>query len=229
MKTHDAHRQVRWRAALAGGVAACLATTIMQGSASAGPAAPVLGNGGFETGNLAGWATADKGNAGVWTADKGDRSPISGARIPRPPEGGWQAVADQVGPGSRILYRDIVIGAGPVELDLTLWYRNRATRFFTPRELKPLAVSKPNQQLRIDLIKPTARIRSMAGEDILANVFRTRRGDANRIAPTPVQKDLSAFEGQTVRLRIAEVDNQGNFQVGVDGVHLVDLPSGGQP
>jgi hypothetical protein len=187
-----------------------------------------LDNGGFETGDLTAWQSANSGN-GTWSVDKGTTSPMSGFRIPAPPEGVWQAVADQGAPGAHVLYRDIVVGADPVELDLTLWYRNRAGRFFTPPELFPLRDPRRNQQLRVDLVKPTAPLRSMADRAILANVFRTKKVDANRMPPTLLHADLSSFVGTTVRLRVVEVDNQGNFQVGADNAQLVDLPTGDQP
>jgi hypothetical protein len=212
----------RWTA-VAGGVLACAVMTAVPYAASAAATVPQLDNGGFESGTLSSWASNEKGGAGEgWSADQGRAAPVSGLRIPAPPEGEWQAVADQTGPGSHILYRDIVVGTDPLELDLTLWFRNRAGRFFTPQTLAP--GSKRNQQLCIDLMKPTARIRSMAADDILATVFRTERGDTTSLAPTSLHQNLTPFAGQTVRLRIAEVDNQSFFQVGVDDVRPAPLP-----
>jgi hypothetical protein len=231
MTTHDVHLKswpdrphraaIRWRTIFVSGAVACVATTTLQ---SAAVAAPAVDNGGFETGDFASWTTVDKGN-GEWKVSKGRTSPVSGFRIPGPPEGAWQAVADQGGPGAHVLYRDIDVGGTPVELHLTLWYRNRVSRFFTPPELRPVKDSRRNQQFRVELISPTAWLRSVAADDILATVLRTRRGDVTKLGPKVFTQDLSAFVGQTVRLRIVEVDNQGNFQAGVDDVQLVDLPS----
>jgi hypothetical protein len=63
----------------------------------------------------------------------------------------------------------------------------------------------------------------LATGDVLATIFRTRVGDRNRIAPQLVRRDLSRFEGRTVRLRSAEVDNQDYFQAGVDAVRLIEV------
>src|SRR4051794_10539344 len=67
-----------------------------------------LPNGGFETGTLAHWRVSEVGNDGEgWSADRGTTSPVVGFPIPGPPQGMWQAVSDQSGPGSHVLYRDI--------------------------------------------------------------------------------------------------------------------------
>jgi hypothetical protein len=190
-------------------------------AAASAQVAPVLPNGGFETETLEQWFTSERGEPGDgWSAATGTSSPLSDFAIPAPPRGSWQAVVDQTERGSHVLYRDIDV-TGELGLNLTLWYRNRAPRFITPKSLG--AFVQPNQQLRIDLVRPTAPVRSMADEEILVNLFQTRVGAPLRIAPRVLERDLSRFRGKTVRLRIAEVDNQGFFQVGVDAVRLVDL------
>jgi hypothetical protein len=190
-------------------------------SAASAQVAPLLPNGGFESGTLEHWRTSEWGTPGDgWSAGTGTASPLTRHVIPAPPRGSWQAVVDQTEAGSHVLFRDIVV-TPELGLVLTLWYRNRATRFITPQTLGPFV--RPNQQLRVDLIRPEARLRSMAAEDILATVFRTRVGAPRWSAPRVFRRDLSRFAGQTVRLRIAEVDNQGFFQAGVDGVRLVDV------
>lgn len=210
-----------WTARVLALVAAAAMTTGPL-PASANDDAQVVRNGGFETGTLSGWQTSEQGNRGDgWSADTGARSPVSGFTIPAPPQGRWQAVSDQTGPGSHVLYQDIAVEDDEQGLALTLWYRNRAGRFITPPSLNPF--SRANQQLRVDLMRPGAPVRSMAGGDILATIFRTRVGDPNRMEPTTFRQDLSGFEGGTVRLRIAEVDNQFFFQAGVDAVHVMEI------
>ena len=209
----------RWVARLS--VVAVVAALAGAPATASAQVAPVLRNGGFESGTLEQWLTSERGEPGDgWSAATGTVSPVSQFPIPAPPRGSWQAVVDQTDRGSHVLYRDIDV-TGELGLVLTLWYRNRAARFITPRTLGPFV--RPNQQLRIDLIRPTAPVRSMADEDILASLFRTRVGAPRRIAPRVLRRDLSRFAGRTVRLRIAEVDNQGFFQAGVDAVRLVDV------
>ena len=215
----------RWVARLS--AVALVAALAAAPAAASAQVAPVLRNGGFESGTLEQWVTSERGEPGDgWSAATGTVSPLSEFTIPAPPRGSWQAVVDQTDPGSHVLYRDIDV-TGELELVLTLWYRNRATRFITPRTLG--AFVQPNQQLRIDLVRPTAPVRSMADEDLLATLFRTRVGAPLRIAPRVLRRDLSRFAGQTVRLRIAEVDNQGFFQAGVDAVRLVDVSAAVDP
>ncbi len=217
----------RWRVTVTAAVV-CLAVAVAPAQASVRVAPPVLPNGGFESGTLAQWQTSNRDSSeGGWFAEDGNRSPLSDFPIAAPPQGEWQAVADQTGPGSHILYRDIAVQSTGLDLALTVWYRNRADRFFTPRRLTHGGDS--NQQFRIDLIKPGAGLRSMAADDILVNIYRTRVGDPNRLPPFELHKELSPYVGQTVRLRIAEVDNQFFLNVGVDNVRLVKSGPGCPP
>ena len=87
----------------------------------------------------------------------------------------------------------------------------------------------PNQQYRVDLIKPSAPIDSVAAGNVLRNLFQTQPGDPNPKGYTLIATDISAFAGQTVRLRFAEVDNQGFFNAAVDNVGIIapaDVPEG---
>lgn len=104
-------------------------------------------------------------------------------------------------------------------------YRNDAAAFFSPNSLSES--SGPNQQFRIDVVKPGAPIRSLATGDVLANVFGTKPGDPRTRTPFAVTYDLTPFAGQTVRLRFAEVDNQFFFRVGVDAVGITSVTPDG--
>jgi hypothetical protein len=179
---------------------------------------PVLRNGGFEQG-LTGWRTSDAGS-GTWSASRGVAAPLTGFGIPAPPQGEVQAVVDQFGPGSHLLYRDIRVTDDDLSLVMTLWYDNDFGEFLTPATLQ--AGPRPNQQLRIDLMRPGAPLRSLAPADVLATVFRTHRGDPAVLAPRVLRHSLAGLEDRTVRLRIAEVDNQFFFRAGVDAVRLVE-------
>jgi hypothetical protein len=199
-----------------------VATVAMLGTTQTSVAvdAPVLPNGGFERGSLVNWHRT--GESEGWRAVRGTSAPFSNNAIPAAPVGHWQGVVDQTGPGSHILYRDITLPDDQFLLSLTVWYRNHAGEFHTPRRLT--VGPTDNQQLRIDLVDPGAPIRSMAAGDILANVMRTRVGDPNRMRPGEVVADLTPYAGQTIRLRIAEVDNLNFFNVGIDAVHLIAVP-----
>jgi len=77
----------------------------------------------------------------------------------------------------------------------------------------------PNQQFRVDIMDPSADDFDV-GSGVLANVYQTQPGDPLQSGYDNIVFNLDAFGGQTVRLRFAEVDNSGNFNVGVDGVRF---------
>ena len=52
------------------------------------------------------------------------------------------------------------------------------------------------------------------------NVFHTSPGDPGHRQPTEARVDVSAWAGQTVRLRLATTDNQGPLRVGVDNIRF---------
>jgi len=139
------------------------------------------------------------------------------------PQGRFQAVADQTNPSSNVLYQDITVPTDNARLELALWYHNYAGVFFTPPTLSAAPnPPRPNQQLRIDLIDPSAPLRSLARGDVLRTVFLTRPGDPALLPTTRIGADIRGLGGVTVRLRISEVDNQANFTVGVDAVRVFD-------
>jgi hypothetical protein len=55
-------------------------------------------------------------------------------------------------------------------------------------------------------------------------VFATKTGDPQAMLATSLSADLSPFAGQTVRLRLAEADNLGVFNTGVDSVAIQSTP-----
>jgi hypothetical protein len=203
-----------------GGLLAAASLVLAVGAVPAAGSEPVLSNGGFERGWFKGWGhPSQDGSSGEWRVDQGSTSPISRFRIPAPPEGRFQAVADQGGPGSHLLFRKIAVDEADLAVRLTFWYRNRAGVFFSPRTLRFDRVR--NQQFRIDVLRPGARLDSLADRAVLATPFRTAPGRPFTVGPRRITFDLSRFRGQDVRLRIAEVDNQFFFQAGVDAVELV--------
>ncbi len=203
-------------AKLIAGVAALV--LLLPGSALGGSVA----GGNFETGTLSGWSVVNSGS-GNWFAYSGTTSPHSGFPVAAPPQGNFAATTDQGGPGSHILYQDLALEAGLKHtLTFTLYYANRAGAFSTPASLSE-SVS-PNQQYRVDVVKPSAAIASVAATDVLRNVVQTHVGDPLTRGPTPITVDLTPYAGQTIRLRFAEVDNQYYFQASVDDVKLVSTP-----
>jgi len=186
--------------------------------------AGVVHNGNFETGDFTGWNTVDRGS-GQWLVYKGGTVPISGITVPAPPEGVFAASTDQGGPGTHILFQDITLGPQPQPLSFILYYQNRAGRFVNPPSLD--FTGAENQQYRVDIMNPAAPVDSVAPGDVLANLFQTTLVSPPIMTPTLMTFDLSAFAGQTVRLRFAEVDNLFFFEAAVDDVRLGSVPVGG--
>ena len=87
-----------------------------------------------------------------------------------------------------------------------------------------------NQQFRIDVMKPEAPLESLDPADVLRTVFATKPGDPLSMTPTRVTANLSAFAGQTVRLRIANAVHRGSLQRGGRrGLDLSVRPAGQAP
>jgi len=198
-------------------VAGLVALVAMTGTAQAAS----VSNGGFETGNFTGWTEQDQpGSSGSWFVYSGTTSPLSAFTIPAPPQGTFAATTDQNNPGSHLLYQDVALEAGlRHELRFVLYYDNAALDFATPNTLD-FNVS-PNQQYRVDILDPNAPVTSVAAGDVLATVFRTEVGDPATLGPTTISFDLTPYAGRTVRIRFAEVDNQGFLTAGVDDVRIV--------
>lgn len=190
-------------------------------------------NGGFETGTFSNWTvqnTCTTGSAGNWFVYTGTTSPLSAFTIPAPPGGSFAAITDQQGPGTHILHQDLALEAGSTHtLTMTLYFNNRAAANVTPANLNLSCLDpagNPNQQYRVDIIRTTAAIDSVSASDILLTIFWTANLPTSQLslAPTQFTANLTPFAGQTVRLRVAEVDNQFFYQAGVDNVVLTSEP-----
>ncbi len=209
-----------------------VAVLVLLGVALALPgraAAAAVVNGDFERGSLQGWHVKRFTEAGNWFAYEGTRPPLGEERsigpVQAPPQGRFAAIADQANPETMILWQDLALEADQSHLlSLFAYYDS----------YEPIAVPAPdtlsvddevllgqaNQQFRIDLIRPDAPLDSLAPGDVLATVFATRPGAAPRMKPTRLNADLSAFAGQTVRLRIAVATHEEVMNAGVDAVAL---------
>jgi hypothetical protein len=205
-------------------VAAASALAVAVGPALADSHDTDLRNGGFEASTLAPWMTSSIGEGdSAWSLYTGTSAPISGLTVIAPPFGHQAAVADQNGPGSNILYRTFRVDRDDAVLRMWVWYHNYAGAFYSPHSLFEKASGPKNQQLRIDIVRPSAPLRSLRLTAVLATPFRTRPGDALERGPFLVRVDVRGWHGRLIRLRIGEVDNQSNFNVVIDGVRMVDL------
>jgi hypothetical protein len=201
--------------------------------APGGAGAATVVNGDFESGTLKGWSVHRATTFGNWFAYKGAGEPIANKRpgqpIQSPPLGNYAAIADQLNADTLILSQDVALEPGTTHfLSLLAYYTSYA----------PIAVPTPetlsvdeaqlgeqaNQQFRIDVLRPGAPLESLDPADLLATVFRTQPGAAQQMGPSLRTVDLSAFAGQTVRLRIAVAASKEVMAAGVDAVTIAARP-----
>jgi hypothetical protein len=217
-----------------GSLVAGLAAAALLAPGGAGAATVV--NGDFESGNLAGWHVHRATELGDWYAYKGTSPPIGSnkqhaAPVQAPPQGAYAAITDELNPDTLVLYQDVVLRPE---------YDHRLSLFAYYTSQEPIAIPTPdtlsvsdealgnqaNQQYRIDVIKPSAPLESIDPADILRTVFRTQSGDPREMPPTRMTADLSAFAGQTVRLRIVVAAHEETLNASVDAVAVDSAPPG---
>ena len=175
----------------------------------------------FESGALSDWQTVENG-AGAWSVAAGPASGFK-ARFGSPaPPGKFAILTGLNGPGTRILYRDLRLD-GRFSLRMTVFYATQMS-FSHPRTLAH-EEAEPNQQFRVDLVRPSAPIDSVARRDVLLNVFRTAPGDSSLHHPIAVRVNVSRLAGRTVRLRVAVAENQAPLLAGVDDIRFVRIGS----
>jgi hypothetical protein len=221
-----------------GAGSALLAVMVLALLAPGGAAAATVVNGDFETGNLAGWQVYRATTLGDWYPYRGTNPPIGGkelaAPVPAPPQGTFAAITDEINPDTVILYQDINLKSG---------YDHRLSLFAYYSSQDPIAVPTPdtlsvdeevlagrtNQQYRIDVMRPDAPVDSIDPAATLRTLFRTQRGAPRTMPPTRLTADLSAFAGQTVRLRIAVAAHEETLNGAVDDVAVLSAPPGQLP
>jgi hypothetical protein len=191
---------------------------------------PRAGNDGFELGavdtnDIPCW-TVDSQELGSWCLQAGTSPPqgeCSGSTVAveAPTEGSQAAMTNMSGPGSQVLYRCGVLRSDVVSFELYL--RNQAGIFFSPPTLNPFGIE--NQQFRADLVDAAALAAdpfTVGSSDVVANLYQTMPGDPLTSGYTPVVTDVSAFVGDEVCLRFANVANLFFLNTGIDDV-MIDL------
>ncbi len=94
---------------------------------------------------------------------------------------------------------------------------------FSAATISSRSTINDEQQYRIDIVSASAPVDSVAREHVLATIFEAKPGDPARRLPTEVTFDLSLWEGQTVRLRLAVGENQAPLRAGVDNIRFERL------
>jgi hypothetical protein len=191
----------------------------------------LITNGGFEAA-FTGWTRADQlGSDGTFALQTGTSSPVNAFIVPAPPQGTQAAMTDSQAGGSHVLYQDFTIPAGTLSGNVNFsLFINSGDSFFSPAHLDwaSTGTDRLNQQARVDIITTAADPFSVAGGDVLQNLFQTLPGDPLVSGYTNFSIDISpllaANQGQTLRLRFAEVDNVSFFNLGVDQVTIQASP-----
>jgi uncharacterized repeat protein (TIGR01451 family) len=168
----------------------------------------IVVNGGFETGDFTGWQQNNV-DYGFFVINDGERDP-EGPDPPLPPyDGKYNAMLEQIGGGSHVLYQDILIPADAKSALLT-WadrIRNHALQF-----------SPGNQEFRVE-IRDTS-------DELLAVAYATKPGDPSLNDWVQRSFDLTSFRGRTIRLAFAEEDHLGYFNVHLDNISVLLGSSG---
>jgi hypothetical protein len=190
-------------------------------------------NGDFERGNLTGWEE-DSAGGGDWELYEGPYFPPVRrglAILPAPPQGDFGVVSEQGDPGRMILSQVVKLKANRKHrLRFKLAYFNfntpkgrgpGADGFFTPNHLRFGSAARPQQQFRMDVMKPGAPITSLKNNHVLENVYITERGDPDRRRNyRAVSANLSDYAGERVRLRFAVAVTEARLNVGIDAVKI---------
>lgn len=182
----------------------------------------------FESGAPRGWRMNRRG-AASWFVYDSDTTPPSPSMsdhafpflVPRPPQGSYAAIADGRGPSRVILFRDITLD-GRYRLHLTIFYVHAAGRLGSTATRDGLLSEEPHY--RIDVVSKAGRLDSNARRDELRNIFTTTPDSPQRLDARHVAADLSAWEKQTVRLRISVAQHEGPMRAGIDDIRFELLP-----
>ncbi len=196
-----------------------------------GARAASVANGDFESGNLSGWQVYNSNSTGntSWFAYSGPLTPKTSKPFFAPPSGSWAALSDGDSIDTTILYQDVALEPSVAQtLSMTLYYVSYEPIVVPePNTLEtdpgPFSIGEEvpeNQQMRVDVMRPSAAIESLDPGDILATVFANKNGDPEQMLPTHITTELTPFAGQTVRLRIAVAIQDNYFNSGVDAVSI---------
>ena len=168
----------------------------------------ILENGGFETGDFTGWRTVN-GGYGAWMINDGTLDPDGPEGTNTPASGRYNAMTQQIGGGTHLLFQDVFIPAEA--LNATLSWSDRI-RNHTP-------YFAPNQIFRVE-IRDTNNV-------VLDVAFNTQLGDPLLSDWTSKRYALDAFRGRTVRIAFYQEDSSGYFNAYVDdvSVRLSDAPT----
>jgi adhesin HecA-like repeat protein len=181
-------------------------------------------NGGVGTSIFANWTSVTHPSSANtrFFVQSGNRAPIAAFAVSPAALGSFAAMSDQPSPGATAIYQNVSVPAsGRTWVQMRLFVLNQAPEFLPLPSLDPNL--EGNQQVRVDVLNTSAGDFDV-GAGVLLNVFRTRADFPRESGYFPIAIDLAPFAGQTVRIRVAEVDNRQGLLVGVDDVRVTNVP-----
>ncbi len=217
------------------------ASVLVLSAAGSASAVELITNGDFEQsgGSLGGWTVTNASSGDFFLSNSSATSTPNGLPLNTTGATGSFAVTDQTGPGVHILSQLFTV-SGPVS-GLTLNFDFFINDWSSAGPIVNAAgldsSASPNQHSRVDILTAGADPFSTAAADIIATIALPLP-QSNGTNPNAFSAfgavDLSAavlLAGGTFQLRFAEVDNQGNYNLGIDNVSLqtvsaVPLPAG---
>lgn len=174
-----------------------LATALCLALSAPMAGAATVNNGGFESGTTDGWTIVTSPGAEFNTYTAASK-PVYPA-----PTGTHAVYSDQFDPSYGVIYQDIALAAGEAHtLSLNYWAIGSAWNPYAS-SVTDLATASYQQMARIDVIKSSASPSTLNASDVLATVYAPDSTSPELVPWTPATVDLSAFAGQTVRLRLA--------------------------
>jgi hypothetical protein len=197
------------------------------------PAAELILNGGFETGDVTGWTVTDQpSSSGTFVVDDADGfTPLSAQVTAGPAAGSFYAVADQTGAGAHVLLQGFTVPGGSsviVSFDMFVNDWSDAGPIVNPAGLDHTA--GPNQHARVDILTAAAGPFD-TGAGVLAPLYLGVDGGADPNAFTSYGFDLTGLlgGGGSFQIRFAAVETEFFLNQGVDNVSVVATLPGGVP
>lgn len=205
---------------------ACSAAAMLMsfGMAHAAPV-QLLSNGGFEAGTYADWTTTSQaGSSGNLFIDTpGTPSPNGFSTAANGAGGAFYSVTDQTGPGAYSLRQSFTVapGASSVLLSFQMFVNSYGGGPIFGNGLDYTGIA--NQHARVDILTAGAAAFDL-GAAVLQNLYLGI--DPTGSNPNPYVNysfDITSLVGSggTFQIRFAQVDNQGNFNQGVDNVSIL--------
>lgn len=185
--------------------------------------ASLITNGDFETGDFTGWQTSQAGGSSLFLASNpGDLT------LGASPTNDFYAFAGNQGaPSLNVFWQTFTV---PTDFTSAVFsfdyaYQNFAGGFVNPNPDTLSFTGASNQQVRVEILLASAAFDSVELSDIVFSALQTNPGD-NLISPwanlaVDVTSALSAFSGQDLIVRFAQVDNNAPFDFGFDNVSIV--------